>query len=154
AVEGIGQAQVYSPRPWAHVVAPTNRRPYGFDWEDWGRLDALEVLELATRELRPDPKRLWLTGHSMGGPGPWHLGGTFPDRWAAVAPSAGWVSMLSYAGARPVDAATPVATLVNRATAPSDTLALAPNLARPGMGVYVLHGSVDDNVPVAQARTM
>jgi hypothetical protein len=154
AVEGIGQAQVYGPRPWAHVVAPTNRRPYGFDWEDWGRLDALEVLELATRELRPDPKRSWLTGHSMGGHGAWHLGVTFPDRWAAVAPSAGWVSMLSYAGARPVDAATPVANLVKRATAPSDTLALAPNLARSGMGVYVLHGSVDDNVPVAQARTM
>jgi pimeloyl-ACP methyl ester carboxylesterase len=154
AVEAIGQAQVYGPRPWAHVVAPTNRRPYGFDWEDWGRLDALEVLELATRELRPDPKRTWLTGHSMGGHGAWHLGVTFPDRWAAVAPSAGWVSMLSYANARPLDAATPVATLVQRAAAPSDTLALAPNLARAGMGVYVLHGSVDDNVPVAQARTM
>jgi pimeloyl-ACP methyl ester carboxylesterase len=154
SVEAIGQAQVYSPRPWAHVVAPTNRRPYGFDWEDWGRLDALEVLELATRALRPDPKRIWLTGHSMGGHGSWHLGVTFPDRWAAVAPSAGWVSMLSYAGARPVDGAGPVATLVRRATAPSDTLVLAPNLARPGMGVYVLHGSADDNVPVAQARTM
>ena len=24
----------------AEVVAPTNRRPFGFDWQDWGRLDA------------------------------------------------------------------------------------------------------------------
>ena len=39
-----------------------------------------------------------------------------------------------------------------RAGNPSDTLALERNLA--GLGVYVLHGDADDNVPVAQARTM
>src|SRR5262249_33534960 len=73
AVEAMGQADCYSSKSWAHVVAPTNRRPYGFDWEDWGRLDALEVLEQARRELKTDPRRTWLTGHSMGGHGTWHL---------------------------------------------------------------------------------
>jgi len=34
------------------LVAPTNRRPYGYDWEDWGRADALEVLEAEAREDR------------------------------------------------------------------------------------------------------
>ena len=38
SVEGIGQAGSYAAKPWCHIVAPTNRRPYGFDWEDWGRL--------------------------------------------------------------------------------------------------------------------
>lgn len=152
AVEGIGQARVYAPKSWAHVVAPTNRRPFGFDWEDWGRLDAIEVLELARARLGTDPRRTYLTGHSMGGHGTWHLGVTFPDRWAAIAPSAGWVSMVSYAGARPAEGGSPVAELLRRATLPSDTLRLAPNLAP--VGVYVLHGSADDNVPVGQARTM
>src|SRR5207248_4783492 len=35
---------------------------------------------------------------------------------------------------------------------PGDTLALVRNLA--ATGVYVLHGDADDNVPVAQARSM
>ncbi|HDQ98831.1 MAG TPA: hypothetical protein ENN51_00890, partial [candidate division WOR-3 bacterium] len=44
-VEARGQASSYRPKDWAFVVAPTNRRPYGFDWQDWGRLDAVEVLD-------------------------------------------------------------------------------------------------------------
>ena len=39
-----------------------------------------------------------------------------------------------------------------RAPGPSDTLALSRNLA--GLGVYILHGDADDNVPVGQARQM
>jgi dienelactone hydrolase len=152
SVEGIGQASVYAPRPWAHVAAPTNRRPYGFDWEDWGRLDAIEVLERVQREQKTDPTRVYLTGHSMGGHGTWHLGVTFPDRFAAVAPSAGWVSMFTYAGMRRQEDASPVGQLLRRPGRPSDTLALVRNLAP--LGVYVLHGDADDNVPVDQARTM
>jgi poly(3-hydroxybutyrate) depolymerase len=151
-VEGIGQAEVYAPKPWAHVVAPTNRRPYGFDWEDWGRLDAIEVLDHALKELGADPSRVVLTGHSMGGHGTWYLGATFPDRFAAIAPSAGWISMFSYAGARRAEDPTPRQALLQRAASPSDTLALERNYA--GLGVYVLHGDADNNVPVDQAREM
>ena len=46
SVEAIGQADAYSPKKWGPIVCPTNRRPYGFDWEEWGRWDALEVLAL------------------------------------------------------------------------------------------------------------
>ena len=117
SVEGIGQARVYKPKAWAHVVAPTNRRPYGFDWEEWGRLDAIEVLDLADEGARsPIPRRIYLTGHSMGGHGTWHLGVTFPDRFAAIAPSAGWVSLSTYGGrGRPDGPTDPVAALVARA---------------------------------------
>jgi pimeloyl-ACP methyl ester carboxylesterase len=152
SVEAIGQAQAYASKPDLHLVAPTNRRPYGFDWEDWGRLDALEVLDLAQRSLAADPRRTYLTGHSMGGHGTWHVGVTFPDRFATVAPSAGWISMWSYAGARRADQADRLEALATRATNPSDTLGLVRNLA--GCGVYVLHGDADDNVPVDQARRM
>jgi poly(3-hydroxybutyrate) depolymerase len=151
-VEASGQAACYGRKQGLHVVAPTNRRPYGFDWEDWGRLDALEVLTRAAKELDTDPRRTYLTGHSMGGHGTWHLGVTFPGRFAAIAPSAGWVSFASY-GAERKEANPPAELeLRRRAAAPSDTLSLVHNLAR--TGVYVLHGDADDNVPVAQARTM
>lgn len=28
---------------WAFIVSPTDGRPYGLDWEDYGHLDALSV---------------------------------------------------------------------------------------------------------------
>jgi len=151
-VEARGQAACYAPKSWTHVVAATNRRPFGFDWEDWGRLDALEVLEAAERELKPDPRRRWLTGHSMGGHGTWHLGVTFPDKFAAIGPSAGWISMFTYAGMRRPDNPDPIAQLLQRCSSASETLALVQNTRM--QGIYVLHGDKDDNVPVQQARTM
>lgn len=152
SVEARGQAEAYAAKPGLHIVAPTNRRPYGFDWEDWGRLDALEVLNIAQKEFAVDPRRVYLTGHSMGGHGTWHLGVTFPDRFAAIGPSAGWVSMWSYAGAKKPTNATPVQELLQRAANASDTEALVRNCTM--HGVYMLHGDADDNVPVTQARMM
>lgn len=152
SVEAIGLAEAYYPKTWGHLVAPTNRRPFGFDWEDWGRLDAMEVLELARKTLRVDPQRVYLTGHSMGGHGTWHLGATFPDKFAAIGPSAGWISFFTYAGGRRFENPNPIEAMLQRANAPSETLALARNYAQ--HGVYILHGGADDNVPADQARTM
>jgi pimeloyl-ACP methyl ester carboxylesterase len=152
SVEAIGQADAYAAKTWGNLVAPTNRRPYGFDWEDWGRLDALEVLDLAKLRLKPDPQRVYLTGHSMGGHGTWHIGVTFPDKFAAIGPSAGWISLFSYAGAaRPVDG-NEVQAMAMRPMNPSDTLSLVRNTK--SEGVYILHGTADDNVPVTEAREM
>ncbi len=157
-VEAIGQAASYSSKPGIITVAATNRRQFGFDWEDWGRLDAIEVLDHVQRDYKTDPRRTYLTGHSMGGHGTWHVGVTYPDRFAAIGPSAGWVSMFSYAGAKrgeATDAETPAARindLLSRCMMPCDTLALSRNYQH--HGVYVLHGEKDDNVSVDQARTM
>jgi pimeloyl-ACP methyl ester carboxylesterase len=151
-VGSLGQARAYASKHWCHVVAPTNRRRYGFDWEDWGRLDALEVLDVALERLAADPTRVHLTGHSMGGHGTWHLGVTYPDRFATVNPSAGWISFWSYAGGQRPGGEDAVAELLGRVAGPSDTLQLVRNLEP--LGVYVLHGAEDDNVPVEQARRM
>lgn len=152
SVEAMGQADAYSSKSWGYIVAPSNRRPYGFDWEDWGRLDAIEVLELAAKRYDIDPMRVYLTGHSMGGHGAWHLGATFPDRFAAVGPSAGWISFWSYAGGARAENPSPIELMLLRSQSPSDTVALASNYAH--QGVYILHGGADDNVPVGQAREM
>ena len=151
-VEGIGQARAYKPKDWATIVAATNRRPYGFDWEDWGRIDALEVLGEATRLLGTDPARTYLTGHSMGGHGTWQVGATVPGPWAAIAPSAGWHSFASYGGGAAFKDPSPVEAMLLRANNPSETTALARNFLN--YGVYILHGDQDDNVPVTQARFM
>ena len=152
SVEAIGQARAYKPKDWAWIAAATNRRPYGFDWEDWGRLDALEVLAEASRLFRTDPARTYLTGHSMGGHGTWQIGATVPGPWAAIAPSAGWYSFTSYGGGAAYKDPTPVEKMLLRANNPSETTNLAGNFL--GYGIYILHGDQDDNVPVEQARHM
>jgi len=153
-VEAIGQARCYAPRDWAYIVAPTNRRPYGFAWEDWGRLDAIEVLNTARQRFHTDPRRQWLTGHSMGGHGTWQIGAHFSDFFAAIAPSAGWISFFTYvntpsASTGPDDF---VGNILDRANNPSRTLLLKENYST--QGVFVLHGDADETVPVAEARQM
>jgi dienelactone hydrolase len=151
-VEAIGQARAYKPKSWGYVIAATNRRPYGFDWEDWGRLDAVEVMNEASRLFGTDPTRTYLTGHSMGGHGTWQIGATFPDLWAAIAPSAGWTSFSTYGGGQAIKESTPVEKILVRANNPGETAELQRNFL--DYGVFILHGDKDDNVPVSQARAM
>jgi poly(3-hydroxybutyrate) depolymerase len=151
SVQATNQAYSYAPKDWGVVVAPTNRRPFGFDWEDWGRYDALEVFALARELYDTDPRRQYLTGHSMGGHGTWNLGAHLPGTFAAIAPSAGWRDFWSYAG-KPEENPDPVLELIDDAANASRTLLLEENYLH--AGVYVLHGDADDNVPVSQARFM
>jgi hypothetical protein len=151
-VEATNQANAYEHKDWGHVVAPTNRRPFGFDWEDWGRLDAMEVFRIARARWETDPRRTYLTGHSMGGHGVWQVGATFPDQFAAIGPSAAWPDFWSYGGAATYDDPTPIEAMLLRAVSPSRTLALSRNYLH--YGVYILHGERDDNVPVSLARMM
>ena len=148
-VEAIGQANAYDYKDWANIVAPTNRRPFGFDWEDWGRIDALEVLAKCGYDY--DPQRLYLTGHSMGGHGTWQVGVTYPDKFAAIAPSAAWPDFWSYVTDDEKDE-DPGMQMLDRAVNPSRTLQLSRNYLH--YGVYILHGDQDDNVPVSLARKM
>lgn len=177
SVEATNQARAYKQKDWGHIVAPTNRRAFGFAWEDWGRLDALEVLAEAEKIYETDRSRTYLTGHSMGGHGTWYLGATYPDRFAAIAPCAGYPDLLGYRnmffermlnmsdeelkqrgmsraildrmqGTEP----TPVDLMVERAGNPSRTLKLIDNYNH--FGIYVLHGEKDNVVPTEIARRM
>jgi poly(3-hydroxybutyrate) depolymerase len=153
SVEAERQAPCYAPKPDMVIICPTNRRPYGFDWEDWGRVDAIEAMDNAKVWFNTDPRRQYLTGHSMGGHGTWQLGVLLTDRFAAIGPSAGWLSFDTYADRRgePTETTeTQIRSMFRRAGSSSDTIALMPNLK--GTGVYILHGDADDNVPVTEAR--
>ena len=152
-VKAIGQAGSYQSKDWGHIVAPTNRREFGFDWEDWGRLDAMEALDDAETRYGTDPQRTYLTGHSMGGHGTWYLGATYPSRWAAIAPMAGWRSFFSYARrSQPKAEPSPMQAMFQRAANPSRTLEMTHNYTH--MGVYIEHGDNDQSVPVREARFM
>ncbi|TKC09431.1 carboxylesterase family protein [Pedobacter frigoris] len=154
-VEAIGQARAYQSKDWGTLVAPTNRRPRGFNWEDWGRLDALEVLNIAKKQLEPDPQRIYLTGHSMGGHGTWFLGATYPDKWAAIAPCAGYPTLKGYGSADgliPESSSSELGQLLLRTSNQSDVPKLAYNYKK--LGVYVLHGDADETVSVKYARQM
>jgi pimeloyl-ACP methyl ester carboxylesterase len=152
-VEAINQSGSYEPKPWGDIVAPTNRRPYGFNWEGWGRLDALEVLDLATARYHVDESRIYLTGHSMGGHGVWHIGSLYPDRFGALGPSAGWISFWTYRF-RGIDLGdtSRARRMIRRSTSTSETFDYVPNYEQ--LGVYVLQGADDDNVPATEARSM
>lgn len=154
-VEAIGQARAYRSKDWGTLVAATNRRPRGFNWEDWGRLDAMEVLALAKQKFRPDPQHIYLTGHSMGGHGTWFLGAIYPDKWAAIAPSAGYPTLKEYGshdGKIPDSTGSPVEQLLLRSGNQSDVVKLAENY-KP-LGVYIFHGDADRTVSVEYARQM
>lgn len=156
SVEAMNQANAYEAKKDFVIVAPTNRRPFGFDWEDWGRRDALDVLTHTQRLFKTDPSRVYVAGHSMGGHGTWQMASLFPDMFAAAAPSAGWESFESYAGWMPtLESGTrgaKVADIFRRAAATCQTALLKENLR--DKPIFILHGDADDNVPVDQARAM
>lgn len=178
SVEAVNQANAYAQKDWGTLVAPTNRRPFGFAWEDWGRLDALEVLADAKKIYKPDESKIYLTGHSMGGHGTWYLGATYPDKFAAIAPCAGYPDLLEYRDGfsrtllemtseelkergiseklvermKMEPANTPLQTIIERAGTPNRTLKLERNYLQ--SGVYILHGEKDNVVPTAIARKM
>lgn len=134
-VQARGQAGVYSQKDWAHIIAPTNRGPFGFAWEDWGRLDAIEVLNIGKELFRPDPKKVYLTGHSMGGHASWYLGATYPDYWAAIAPCAGYPELYGWIKHNRKTESS-IQKMFERASNPQRTKMLARNYLH--YGVYII----------------
>jgi predicted peptidase len=48
----------------------------------------MTVLEMIRKEFNVDERRIYLTGHSMGGAGTYYLGSQHGSIWAAIAPIA------------------------------------------------------------------
>lgn len=62
--------------------------PSNADIEKWSEADVMNVLAMMRKEFNVDPKRIYLTGHSMGGAGTLFLAAKHADLWAAAAPVA------------------------------------------------------------------
>ena len=50
--------------------------------------DVLFVTDLVAKEYNADPRRIYLMGNSSGGSAVWAYAAKFPQRWAAISPSA------------------------------------------------------------------
>jgi predicted peptidase len=56
----------------------------------WNPYAVNALTEELVKTLKVDPKRVWLTGNSMGGNGTWMAASIRPELYAAVVPICGW----------------------------------------------------------------
>ena len=126
-----------------HLIAPGGRGAWGFDWEDWSRLDALETLDdfsrRAKRAARPvDRDRVAVCGRGMGGHGALRLATLDPDRFAAAGITDGWISFYTQGGAQATPpGAAPLRRVLGRQASANDPLRVLANLR--SLGVSVRH---------------
>jgi predicted peptidase len=69
------------------VFPQARKRTWQADSEEGKR--AMAILEQVEKEYKVDPKRIYLTGLSMGGYGTWSFAVKYPDKWAAIVPICG-----------------------------------------------------------------
>lgn len=153
-VEAIGLVKAYSKKDFAFIACPTNRRPFGFDWEDWGYLDGKEVLEYLLKNYPIDTNQIYLMGHSMGGHGCWVFGLLNPSYFAAIAPGAGWISHQSYVPwifQKSLIYADPsLIAKRDKILKTYQTIYYLENAIN--LPIFIFHGGLDDNVPTIFGR--
>ncbi|HSR68999.1 MAG TPA: prolyl oligopeptidase family serine peptidase [Acidobacteriota bacterium] len=129
----------------AVVVLPQCPRARG-SW--WGAPDmearVLAALDQTMDEFNGDPRRVYLTGLSMGGYGTWALAYRHPQRFAALAPVCG--------GVKPPGFMTPPQWHPS-AVAPEDPYAETARVIS-GLPVWIFHGAADPVVPASESRLM
>jgi poly(3-hydroxybutyrate) depolymerase len=75
------------PRPTPASSSNTQAPPTAQDFER-AEQDVLFVTDLVAKEYGADSKRIYLMGNSSGGSAVWTYGARYPQRWAAISPSA------------------------------------------------------------------
>src|SRR5919201_1026220 len=81
----LALATAFAAPPAGGVVIPqSEKRTWAADSDDGKR--ALAMLDATVKEYNGDPKRVYLTGLSMGGFGTWSLAAAHPEKWAAIVP--------------------------------------------------------------------
>jgi predicted peptidase len=86
--QGIGTAIKKDERSFPFlVIFPQAERTWSANSPDAER--ALAIQDDVMKTYKVDPKRIYLTGLSMGGMGTWGLALKYPDRWAAIVPICG-----------------------------------------------------------------
>ena len=96
------------------VISPQLKSSYG----TWPANYVMEVLNYVKQTLRIDPRRVYLTGLSLGGFGVWTTAGAYPEQFAAIAPIC----------------------------AGGNSLAKACNIASENVAVWGFHGDADGTV--------
>ena len=131
---GIGGAiRFHADRFPAVVVMPQCRKDVWWTDPEMEQ-QAMAILAKSMKEFKGDPKRVYLTGLSMGGYGTFALAAKYPDKFAAVVPVCGGV-------VRP------------RTEADGDPYTdAARKIGKTPM--WIFHGDADKSVPVTESQKM
>lgn len=86
---GIGPAIQKREKSFPFVVVIPRAEGFGWGADTENAKRAMKMLEATEKEYKTDPKRVYLTGLSMGGMGTWSNAAKHPDRWAAIVPICG-----------------------------------------------------------------
>ncbi len=135
---GLANAVRRDPDRWrAIIVFPQARSDSS--WQNRSADVALAALAREERAFHTDPRRVYLTGLSLGGNGVWYLAYHNPERFAAIVPVCGFVSARDVIPSIVPDVADPYR-------------AVAERIAR--VPVWIIHGGADPVVGVEEARSM
>ncbi|MBI3843699.1 MAG: prolyl oligopeptidase family serine peptidase [Planctomycetes bacterium] len=132
---GIGPAILRHPERFpAVVVMPQcrGREYWRGDMED----QALAALDASEKEFGTDPKRVYLTGLSLGGYGTWAIAAKHPERFAAIVPVCGGIRA-------PWD----------RKPLEGDPYGETAKAVK-SLPIWIFHGASDPTVPVTESRKM
>jgi predicted peptidase len=130
------------------VVFPQARRDQ--IWTGEMATLALKTLEKTIDEFNGDPKRVYLTGISMGGHGTWYVATRAPDKFAAIVPICGFVTF-----PRPELPAERKGIVLQEnpfAKSPDPYMAIASQISR--VPTWIFHGGADQVVPPDDSRKM
>lgn len=113
----------------ANAAAAPPAGPSNADIEKWSEADVMNVLATMRKEFNVDAKRIYLTGHSMGGAGTLFLASKHADLWAAAAPVA------------------PASFMMNNTRAD-----ILKGMQKAGLPLMIVQGDADTVVPATNTR--
>jgi predicted peptidase len=128
----------------AIVVFPQS--PDGRSWDGDVAQMAFAALDAATSEFGGDPARIYLTGMSRGGYGSFELAILQPQRFAALAPVCGGITL---PGTRPDLDDLEVSSVASHADPYADAAQQLRHIP-----TWMFHGADDDVIPPIQSRRM
>ncbi|HLH53471.1 MAG TPA: dienelactone hydrolase family protein [Verrucomicrobiae bacterium] len=121
-----GPPKIVAEHPDFPFILVSPQCPPGQIWADE---PLIGLLDETIAHLKVDPRRVYLTGLSMGGYGTWSLGTKYPERFAAIAPICGGGNLITL------------------------LLAEGPRAnALKSLGVWAFHGGKDPVVPVVESE--
>ena len=147
-------------RAW--TLFPTGMSPWsGDDWHTWGFADVRAAILAISDWIEtvswdgPDvlTHNWFVSGHSNGGQGTWHIMGHQPDHVLGAAAVSGYSSIEAYVPYSMWREAHPLLTaVVHQAIASCSHELLVENMAQ--TPIMIQHGSDDENVPPYHSRLM
>lgn len=89
AAVGLGPAIKKQEKTFPFIAVFPQSQKGGWTADSAEGKRAMAILAEVEKEYKVDPKRIYLTGLSMGGHGTWSHAAAHPDKWAAIVPICG-----------------------------------------------------------------